>query len=117
MQDAGIVRQRGKIVSVINNARRALELRDAEGAIAGFVWRYEPGPKDRPKRLDHAAAMTLAKTAESTALSKELKKRGFKFCGPTIVYAFAQAVGIVNDHLVTCPRHASCSALVRNQKR
>ena len=102
VQDAGIVRHRGKIVSVINNAKRALDLQKEAGSIAAFVWGYEPGPEDRPKRLDHATAMTLAKTAESTALSKALKKRGWSFVGPTTVYAFMQSMGLVNDHIEGC---------------
>jgi DNA-3-methyladenine glycosylase I len=102
LSDAGIVRHRGKIESVINNARRAIELVETEGSLAAFVWRYEPEPKSRPKRLDRATLMQMAKTAESTALSKELRKRGWSFVGPTTVYAFMQAMGLVNDHLEGC---------------
>jgi DNA-3-methyladenine glycosylase I len=102
LQDAGIVRHRGKIESTINNARRALELQDEAGSIAAFVWQFEPGAKDRPKRVDHAALMEMAKTPESAALSKALKKRGWSFVGPTTVYSFMQAMGIVNDHLEGC---------------
>ncbi|MEZ5841221.1 MAG: DNA-3-methyladenine glycosylase I [Hyphomicrobiales bacterium] len=100
--DAGIVRHRGKIVSAINNADRARELRDEAGSIAAFVWRFEPDPASRPERLDRATLGKLGKTAESTALAKELKKRGWSFVGPTTVYAFMQSVGIVNDHLAGC---------------
>ncbi len=98
--DAGIVRHRGKIVSTINNARRALELQAEAGSLASFIWRFEPAPESRP------AVFTMSdiqpKTAESTALSKELRKRGWSFVGPTTVYAFMQAMGLVNDHLEGC---------------
>lgn len=98
--DAGIVRHRGKIVSTINNARRAQELQAEAGSLAAFIWRFEPAPESRP------AIFTMSdiqpKTAESTALSKELRKRGWSFVGPTTVYAFMQAMGLVNDHLEGC---------------
>ncbi|MDH4148293.1 MAG: DNA-3-methyladenine glycosylase I [Acidimicrobiia bacterium] len=100
--DAGIVRHRGKIESTINNAARACELADEFGSVGAYVWRCEPEPAARPTRLDHAALSTLSKTAESTALSKDLKKRGWSFVGPTTVYAFMQAMGMVNDHLEGC---------------
>jgi DNA-3-methyladenine glycosylase I len=100
--DAGIVRHRGKIESVLNNARRALALREEAGSLAAFVWRFEPPPAGRPARLDHAALLAMARTAESAALSKELKRRGWSFVGPTTVYAFMQAMGLVNDHLEGC---------------
>ncbi|CAI9410038.1 DNA-3-methyladenine glycosylase 1 [Pleomorphomonas sp. T1.2MG-36] len=98
--DAGIVRHRGKIVSTINNARRALDLQAEAGSLAAFIWRFEPDPASQP------AVFTVKdiqpKTAESTALSKELRKRGWSFVGPTTVYAFMQAMGLVNDHLTGC---------------
>ncbi len=100
--DAGIIRHRGKIEATINNAQRAIELIDDVGSLAAFFWRYEPGPDARPKVVDHAALMELAITPESTALSKDLKKRGWKFVGPTTMYALMQAMGIVNDHLEGC---------------
>ena len=96
--DAGIVRHRGKIESVINNARRALELAEEAGSLAAFVWRFEPA--DRPVRIDRGAI--VPRTAESTALSKDLRKRGWSFVGPTTVHAFMQAVGLVNDHIDGC---------------
>jgi DNA-3-methyladenine glycosylase I len=102
LADAGIVRHRGKIESVLNNARRARELRKEAGSLAAFVWRYQPDPASRPERFDWATLRTLASTPESTALSKELRKRGWSFVGPTTVYAFMQAVGIVNDHVERC---------------
>ncbi len=93
LADAGIVRHRGKIEAAINNAQRAIELVDEAGSLAAFFWRYEaaaPGP---------SAAST---SAESLALSKALKKRGWAFVGPTTMYALMQAMGLVNDHAVDC---------------
>jgi DNA-3-methyladenine glycosylase I len=98
--DAGIVRHRGKIVSTVNNARRALELQQEAGSLAAFVWRYEPDPASRPASFTRADV--VPKTAESTALSKALLKRGWSFVGPTTVYAFMQAMGLVNDHFTGC---------------
>ena len=100
--DASIVRHRGKIESTINNARRAVELVEAEGSLAAFVWRYEPDPATRPATLTWAALRELDRTTESTALAKELKRRGWTFVGPTTVYAFMQAMGLVNDHVEGC---------------
>lgn len=102
LADPGLVRHRGKIESVLNNARRTLDLIDEAGSLAAFVWRFEPDPARRPSRLDRAALRGLAATPESAALSKELRRRGFSFVGPTTVYAFMQSVGIVNDHLDGC---------------
>lgn len=102
VSDAGIIRHRGKITSTINNAGRALEMRDEFGSLARYFWSHEPGPADRPKRLDRATLMTLTKTDTSTAISKDLKKRGWSFVGPTTVYAFMQAMGLVNDHIEGC---------------
>jgi DNA-3-methyladenine glycosylase I len=98
--DAEIVRHRGKIEAVINNARRAVELVAEEGSLAHFVWRFEPPP--RKTDLDRAGLAELALTPESTALAKDLKRRGWRFVGPTTVYAFMQAMGLVNDHLDGC---------------
>jgi DNA-3-methyladenine glycosylase I len=92
--DAGIVRHRGKIESTIENARRAAGIVDEFGSLAAFVWRFEP--KGRPKRVAGSPPQ------EAVALSKELKKRGFTFVGPTTVYAFMQAMGLVNDHADRC---------------
>ncbi len=102
MGDAGIVRHRGKIESVLNNARRALELRDEAGSLAAFAWRFAPDPASRPSRFDWETLRAIASTPESAALSKELRRRGWSFVGPTTVYAFMQAVGIVNDHVEGC---------------
>lgn len=102
LADAGIVRHRGKIEATINNAKRARELVDEAGSLAAYFWRFEPKPQSRPKRLDWETLMTMSTTPESTALSKDLKKRGWKFVGPTTVYAFMQAMGLVNDHMNNC---------------
>jgi DNA-3-methyladenine glycosylase I len=102
LQDAGIVRHRGKIESTINNARRCADLIDAEGSLARFVWAFEPTPKSRPRRLTWDVLSTMATTPESIALSKALKQRGWTFVGPTTMYAFMQAMGLVNDHLHGC---------------
>lgn len=100
MADAGIVRHRGKIASVINNAGRALELAEEAGSLAAFLWRFEPAPEHRPPRIDRAVIQPT--TPESVALSNELRKRGWSFVGPTTIYAFMQAMGLVNDHLEGC---------------
>jgi len=102
LKDAGIVRHRGKIESTINNAKRALELIAEHGSLAAFFWQYEPNPKLRPKKLDREALRAASTSAESLALSKELKRRGWTFVGPTTVYAFMQAMGLVNDHITGC---------------
>jgi DNA-3-methyladenine glycosylase I len=106
LDDASIVRHRGKIESTINNARRALELVEAEGSLAAFVWRFEPAAADRPPAMTRDALMELAQTDASRALAKELKRRGWSFVGPTTVYAFMQAMGLVNDHLEGCDARA-----------
>lgn len=96
LADPGIVRHRGKIEAVINNAQRAKELVKQEGSLAAYVWRFEP-PSQPASR-----AQTSSVSSESTALSKALKQRGWKFVGPTTVYAFMQAMGLVNDHAAGC---------------
>ncbi len=101
LQDEGIIRHRGKIESAINNGARALEVIDAVGSLGALVWSYEPDP-------DHRVVDTA--TPESTALAKDLKRRGFTFVGPTTVYAFMQAVGIVNDHDPGCDAYARVEA-------
>lgn len=100
--DASIVRHRGKIESTVNNARRALELVEVEGSLAAFVWRFEPSPAERPRRVTYDAVAEVAQTDASRALAKELKRRGWTFVGPTTVYAFMQAMGLVDDHLEGC---------------
>lgn len=100
--DAGIVRHRGKIASVYNNARRAVELAGERGSLAAYFWSFEPGPEERPAVMDWASLRAMATTATSTRISKDLKKRGWSFVGPTTVYAFMQAMGMVNDHVEGC---------------
>ena len=100
--DARIVRHRGKIESTINNARRALALRHEFGSLAAYVWRFEPDPSSRPRRITWSALQKMSATPESVALSKDLRKRGWSFVGPTTVYAFMQAMGLVNDHIEGC---------------
>ena len=102
LKDEGIIRHRGKIESTIHNARRAIELRDAEGSLSRYFWQWQPSGAGRPKRITRDVLMNLATTPESTALSKDLRKRGWTFVGPTTVYAFMQAMGLVNDHVHDC---------------
>ncbi len=102
LQDAGIVRHRGKIVSTINNAKRAREMADEFGSLAAWFWRFEPGPEERPGKVDLVHLRANPSTAVSVRISKDLKKRGWSFVGPTTVYAFMQAMGLVNDHLEGC---------------
>jgi len=106
LADASIVRHRGKIESTVNNARRCLELVAAEGSLAAYVWRFEPDPATRPARLTQEALRELVHTPESKALARDLKRRGWTFVGPTTVYAFMQAMGLVNDHLDGCAARA-----------
>lgn len=106
--NAGIVRHRGKIESVLNNARRACELVEQEGSLAAFFWRFEPSEDSRPRHLTWEVLRSMPTTPESVALSKELRQRGWSFVGPTTSYAFMQAMGMVNDHVDGCAlRHES----------
>ena len=100
--DASIVRHRGKIASVLNNARRTCELVDEHGSLAAYLWSWEPTPAERPAAVTWPVLRTLAKTPQSTALSKDLKRRGFSFVGPTTMYAMMQAMGLVDDHVEGC---------------
>jgi DNA-3-methyladenine glycosylase I len=100
VNDANIVRHRGKIKSTINNAKRAQELRKEFGSLAAYFWAHEPSEKERPKRIVKSEIPGFTET--STKISKDLKKRGWSFVGPTTVYAFMQAMGLVNDHLEGC---------------
>jgi DNA-3-methyladenine glycosylase I len=100
--DAGIVRHRAKIESAIHNAKQALKLIERHGSLANFVWRFEPPAKERPRRVTKAAVVKLTETETSRALSKALRAEGFTFVGPTTMYAFMQAMGLVNDHLEGC---------------
>ncbi|CAN5656020.1 DNA-3-methyladenine glycosylase I [soil metagenome] len=103
LQDTGIVRHRGKIASTINNAQRALELRKEFGSIAAFAWRFEEeANQGRPKNFTYANVKAMTQSPASVSLSKALKQRGWTFVGPTTMYAFMQAMGMVNDHFDGC---------------
>ncbi len=117
LKDAGIVRHRGKIVSTINNARRALELREEFRSLARFYWSFEPGPGERPRTIDGPTLKTLGQTEASRRLSKDLKRRGFSFVGPTTAYAFMQAMGLVNDHIAGCDFREEVEATRERFKR
>ena len=109
MQDAGIIRNRAKIEGAVKSAQAYLELMESGPGLSRLLWDFVGG---RPKvNRFRSKAQVPAATPLSIAISKELSARGFKFCGPTIVYAFMQATGMVNDHLVSCHRHAACAAL------
>ena len=111
--NAGIIRHRGKIVSTINNAKRAREMVDEFGSLAAWFWKFEPGPDERPAVVDLTHLRANPTTAVSVRISKELKKRGWSFVGPTTVYAFMQAMGLVNDHLEGC----YCRAEVEKERK
>ena len=115
--DAGIVRHRGKIESAIHNARRACELVEERGSLAAYFWGFEPGAEARPRRVTRAALQKLATTPASVALSKDLKRRGWTFVGPTTVYAFMQAMGLVNDHLERCSVRAKAETARKRLQR
>ena len=104
LEDAGIIRHRGKIASTINNAARTLEIQREFGSLAAYIWSFEPAPLPAPT----IGGSLPAQTAASTALSKDLRKRGFSFVGPTTVYAFMQAMGLVNDHYAHCECREAC---------
>lgn len=112
--DAGIVRHRGKIEAAIGNARAALGAQEQHGSLAALVWSFEPrGRRPAPRAMRDLPA----RTAESEALSKELRRLGFRYVGPTTVYAAMQSLGVVNDHLVGCGARASCQAARAAQER
>ena len=111
LEDKGIVRHRGKIEAVINNAQRARELVERDGSLAAYFWRYEPDPAQLGK------PQTMSTSAESVALSKDLKKLGWKFVGPTTVYAFMQAMGLINDHVEGCVIRAKVEDARKRFKR
>jgi DNA-3-methyladenine glycosylase I len=102
LQDASIVRHRGKIEAAIHNARCARDLIEEVGSLAEYAWSFEPPAHERPRRMTRAALMKLTETPSSRALSRDLKRRGWRFVGPTTCYAFMQAMGLVNDHLEGC---------------
>jgi DNA-3-methyladenine glycosylase I len=109
LADPGIVRHRGKIEAVVHNARRALDLQDRHGSLAAFVWAFEPAAAERPTRLDAASLAPMTETPASRALSRALRREGWRFVGPTTAYAFMQAMGLVNDHLEGCHRRDEVS--------
>ncbi|MDB5649958.1 MAG: DNA-3-methyladenine glycosylase [Hyphomicrobiales bacterium] len=114
MQDAGIVRNRAKIVSTIASAKSWLAIQES-GHFSKYLWDFFDGTPVQTN-LKHMGEMPT-QSAVSVRMSKDLKARGFNFCGPTIIYAFAQAVGMINDHLVGCHRHAECAALAKETHR
>jgi DNA-3-methyladenine glycosylase I len=112
VQDAGIIRHRGKIQSAINNAQKVCDLIDTQGtgALAKLIWSHEPTAKQRPAKITPAIASTLGQTEQSQALSKTLRKMGFNFVGPTTMYALMQSMGVVNDHLEGCAHRTQVEA-------
>ncbi len=102
LTNVGIVRNRAKIEATINNARRATELINEVGSFARYVWTFEPSARSRPRVMDHATLMNMTGSEQSTAMSKDLRRRGWSFVGPTTVYSFMEAMGLVNDHLDGC---------------
>jgi len=111
--NSGIVRHRGKIASTLNNARRARELAQECGSLAAYFWSWEPQPSSRPRKVTRAVLATMASSPESVAMAKDLKRRGWTFVGPTTVYAFMQAMGLVNDHEDDCVVRAKALAARR----
>ena len=110
LADAGIVRHRGKIEAVIHNAARAIELQREFGSLSRYFWQYEVDTRERPNKLTAEVLRGYATAPESVALSKDLKRRGWKFVGPTTMYAFMQAMGLVNDHQHDCFMRAPVEA-------
>lgn len=103
LKNAGIIRHRGKIEATINNARRAMALRqETDDSLSAYIWSYAPKAKNRPETITYDVARDLTTSPESIALSKDLKKRGWRFVGPTTAYAFMQSMGLVNDHVEGC---------------
>ena len=102
LADAGIVRHRGKIEAVVHNAARAIELQREFGSLSRYFWQYEVDTRERPNKLTAEVLRGYTTAPESVALSKDLKRRGWKFVGPTTMYAFMQAMGLVNDHQHDC---------------
>jgi DNA-3-methyladenine glycosylase I len=114
LADPGIVRNRQKVASAVKNARAFLEIQAEHGTFDAYIWRFVGG--DTLQNEWRTLSQIPAKTAESEAMSKDLKRRGFGFVGPTICYAFMQAAGMVNDHTVDCYRHAECAALAQSDR-
>ncbi len=114
MQDEGIIRNRAKIEASVASARAYLELQEKDG-FANYIWSFVDGVPQQNTFRKHQ--QIPAESPLSVAFSKDLKSHGFKFCGPTIVYAFCQAVGMVNDHLVSCYRHEECAKLAKRSAK
>ncbi len=115
--DAGIVRHRGKIESTINNAKRALDMVEERGSLASYVWQWEPAKRERPGRITWELLHKLSTSPASIAMSKDLKKRGWTFVGPTTLYACMQAMGLVNDHIEGCYVRTVCERERQQLKR
>lgn len=113
VEDAAIVRHRGKIAAAIDNARRVLDVIDEFGSFDAYVWQHEPDDGERPATLDRATLMGMATGPASTRFARDLRRRGFRYVGATTVYAFMQAVGLVNDHLEGCAIRADVAAARR----
>jgi len=116
LRDPGIVRHRGKIESAVNNAKRAVALEREFGSLASYFSRYRPALASRPRRLTWSALRRLSTSPEATALSRDLKARGWTFVGPTTLYAFMQAMGLVNDHLDGCPARQRVERALRRTR-
>lgn len=114
VSDAGIVRHRGKIESTVQSARKYLELQEKPGGFAGFLWAFVDGEPIQNRPV--TPADVPAESPESRAMSRALRAEGFRFCGPVITYAFMQATGMVNDHLITCHRHQAVAALGKAER-
>ncbi|GGA78433.1 DNA-3-methyladenine glycosylase I [Brucella endophytica] len=117
LANPGIIRHRGKIVSTINNAKRAIELSSEKGSLAAYFWSFEPGAAERPDVMDYETLRANPTSPTSIRLSKDLKKRGWTFVGPTTVYAFMQAMGMVNDHIEGCCCGGEVEEMRGNLKR
>lgn len=115
LQNAGIIRHRGKIEASISNAQAWLDIMEQGDGFSNFIWSHVDH-KPVQNNWRHIGDVPAANDM-SVALSKALKKQGFKFCGPTIAYAFAQAIGLVNDHITSCPRHKACIKLAATKMR
>jgi len=117
LKDEGIIRHRGKIESTINNAKQALSMIDEKGSLAAYFWSWETPAAERPRTVTREVLVKMTTTAQSIAMSKDLKKRGWSFVGPTTSYAFMQAVGLVNDHLYDCDVRAEVEQYRARLKR
>ena len=115
--NAGIVRHRGKIEATINNARRACQTANEFGSLGAYFWRWEPDDGARPTKFDWETLSAITASPESVAMAKDLKRRGWRFVGPTTAYAFMQAMGLVNDHIEGCHARPRIEALRAKFKR